>query len=128
MPFNLSVAGEAKLKGVHPDLARVVRRAITLTPVDFRVTEGMPTVGRQKQIVAAGASETMNSPHLKGHAVDLAALVGGKVCWDWPLYPRIAAAMKEAAGLEGVPLEWGAAWKRFKDGPHYQLPFKSYPE
>ena len=68
----------------------------------------------------------MNSRHITGHAVDLGAYVAGSVRWDWPLYHRIAVAVKEAARLEGVPIEWGGDWK-FKDGPHWQLPHKEYP-
>jgi len=37
--------------------------------------------------------------------------------------------MKEAARLEGVQIEWGGDWKGgFIDGPHFQLPFSTYPE
>lgn len=125
--FVLGTRSRARLQGVHPDLVRVVERAITLSPVDFTVLEGLRTVARQKQLVAAGASKTMNSRHITGHAVDLGAYVAGSVRWDWPLYHQIAAAMKQAAKAEGVPLEWGGDWRTFKDGPHFQLPHKEYP-
>jgi peptidoglycan L-alanyl-D-glutamate endopeptidase CwlK len=59
--------------------------------------------------------------------VDIAPLVAGKVRWDWPLYHRLAAAVKQAAAAEGVPIEWGGDWKRFRDGPHWQLPRREYP-
>lgn len=132
MTYTLSARSNARLAGVHPDLVRVVRRAIELTDIDFVVTEGVRTLARQKEMVATGASKTMNSRHLKAengysHAVDLAALVGGSVAWDWPLYARIAKAMKQAAKELGIPLEWGGDWKSFKDGPHFQLPWKQYP-
>jgi peptidoglycan LD-endopeptidase CwlK len=128
MTFALSRASLSTLKGVHPDLVRVVKRAIGLTKVDFRVGEGLRTATRQRQLVRSGASRTMNSRHLTGHAVDLWAIVGGQVRWDWPLYYRIADAMKQAAKLEGVPIEWGGDWSKFKDGPHYQLPWRKYPK
>lgn len=130
MAFTLGAQSRARLKNVHPDLVRVVERAIGLTPVDFRVLEGVRTLERQKQLVAAGASRTLNSRHLTGHAVDLGALIGGKIAWDWPLYSRIAKAMKEAARIEKVPLEWGGEvfGPKFRDGPHFQLPFASYPK
>lgn len=127
MTFVLGRASLARLAGVHPDLVRVVKRAIALTPVDFRVTEGLRSSERQRELVKAGASKTMNSRHLTGHAVDVVALVGGKVRWDWPLYDRIAKAFKAAAKAEGVPLEWGGDWK-MRDGPHFQLPWKQYPK
>lgn len=125
--MKLNDRSEKLLVGVHPDLVRVVRRAAEITTIDFVVTEGLRTLARQKQLVAAGASKTMKSRHLTGHAVDLAAVVGGKVRWDWPLYANLADAMKRAAIELGVPLEWGGDWKSFKDGPHFQLPWKEYP-
>lgn len=127
MSYVLSNRSLARLEGVHPDLVRVVKRAITVTPVDFVVLEGLRTKARQVQLVAAGASKTMNSRHLTGHAVDLGAYVAGSVRWDWPLYHQLAKAVKEAARLEGVPIEWGGDWRSFKDGPHWQLPHKEYP-
>lgn len=125
--FVLGSRSLQRLNGVHPDLVRVVKRAITLTKVDFTVLEGKRTLKRQRQLVAAGASQTLNSRHLTGHAVDLGAMVNGKVRWDWPLYNSIYDAMKQAAAIEKVRIEWGGNWKTFKDGPHYQLPFRYYP-
>lgn len=126
MTFALGAKSLARLEGAHPDLVRVVKRAIEITPVDFTVTEGLRTVERQRALVAAGASQTMKSRHITGHAVDLAALVLGEVRWDWPLYAKLAGAMKAAAKEVGVPLEWGGDWK-MKDGPHFQLPWANYP-
>jgi peptidoglycan L-alanyl-D-glutamate endopeptidase CwlK len=125
--YSLGVRSKARLKGVHPDLVKVVEKAIQLTTVDFTVLEGLRTPERQKALVQAGASQTMNSRHLTGHAVDLGAWVDDEVRWDWPLYHKIAAAMKEAAKQVGVPIEWGGDWRTFKDGPHFQLPRKEYP-
>lgn len=115
------------LHGVHSDLRRVFDRALQETPVDIRVIEGLRTLKRQKQLVASGASQTLRSRHLTGHAVDVVPLVGGRVRWDWPLYHRIAPAIKLAAQAEGVPIEWGGDWRTFKDGPHWQLPWSVYP-
>jgi peptidoglycan L-alanyl-D-glutamate endopeptidase CwlK len=116
---------ERNLKGVHPDLVRVVRRAAKRA--SFIVTEGLRTQARQKQLVAAGASKTMNSRHLTGHAIDVAALMSGKVRWDWPLYAAIAKGMKQAADELKVPIIWGGDWRSFKDGPHFELDRRKYP-
>jgi peptidoglycan L-alanyl-D-glutamate endopeptidase CwlK len=86
----------------------------------------MRTVERQRQLVAAGASQTMNSRHLTGHAVDLAALVAGGVRWDWPLYTALGAAVKRAAVEEQVAITWGGDWK-MRDGPHFELEWARYP-
>lgn len=125
--MTLDARSERNLKGVHPDLVRVTLRAFDAAPGTFIVTEGLRTLARQKQLVAAGASMTLRSRHLTGHAIDVAALVGGKVRWDWPLYARIAVLMKDAANDLEVSLEWGGDWKKLKDGPHFQLPWKVYP-
>jgi peptidoglycan L-alanyl-D-glutamate endopeptidase CwlK len=68
----------------------------------------------------------MRSRHLTGHAIDLAAKVDGQIRWDWPLYSCLASAMKECAVEEGIPLEWGGDWRKFKDGPHFQLSWAAY--
>ena len=127
MSFVLSKRSRERMRGVHPALIGVVERAIELTPVDFMVTEGLRTLERQAQLVRAGASRTLNSRHLSGHAVDLAALVDGAVRWDWPLYPRIAGAMKAAAAERGVALNWGGDWKSLRDGPHFELDRRLFP-
>lgn len=125
--FKLSRRSLARLDGVHPDLVRVVKMAIELTEVDFGVTEGLRTIEKQCEYVARGASKTMNSRHLTGHAVDLVAYVGADVRWDWPLYHKIADAMKRAAKELNVPIVWGGDWTSFKDGPHFELDRKVYP-
>ena len=116
-----------RLRDVHPDLAAVVERAAQITEVSFIVTEGLRTRERQAELLKVGASRTMNSRHLTGHAVDLAAVVGGKPRWDWPLYHKLADAMKAAAKELGVPLVWGGDWRTFKDGPHFELDRTKYP-
>jgi peptidoglycan L-alanyl-D-glutamate endopeptidase CwlK len=125
--FSLGPRSKQRLRGVHPDLVKVVERAIEITDVDFTVLEGLRTPERQKALVEAGASQTLNSRHITGHAVDLGAWVGDEVRWDWPLYHRIAAAMKDAAKQEGVSIVWGGGWRTFKDGPHFELDRKAYP-
>lgn len=117
------------LNGVHPDLRRVMDRALETSPLDFVVIEGLRTVERQKQLVAKGASKTMNSRHLTGHAVDVVPIgPNGKAAFDWPLYDRLAPAIKDAAAREGVAIVWGGDWKTFKDGPHFELDRSVYPE
>ena len=128
MAYKLGNRSKRRLVRVHPDLIRVVTKAIKLTAVDFTVLEGLRTVERQKVLFDKGASTTMNSRHLTGHAVDLGAWVDSTVRWDWPLYYKIADAMKDAAKAERVSIEWGGDWKTFKDGPHFQLSWSSYPK
>ena len=127
MSFRLSRRSRDRLIGVHPALIAVVERAIARTPVDFMITEGLRTPARQAALVKAGASRTLNSRHLTGHAVDVAALVEGQVRWDWPLYPRLAEAFKAAALELKTPLVWGGDWTRLRDGPHFELDRRNWP-
>lgn len=126
MTFSLSAKSLSRLDGVHPKLVAVVKLAITISPIDFAVLEGVRSIERQQALVKSGASQTMRGRHLSGHAVDLGAIVDGQVRWDWPLYDKIAVAVKEAARQLGVPIEWGGDWK-MRDGPHFQLTWKEYP-
>ena len=143
---------ELRLAGVHPDLVRVVRRAAEGGAL-FRVEEGLRTVERQRQLVAKGASQTMASRHITGHAVDVLPLVDGQPTFDWQYYFPLADAFRAAAIAEGVPVVWGGAWgqemaqyatakagqaayvarvkeagrKPFLDGPHFELARAFYP-
>jgi peptidoglycan LD-endopeptidase CwlK len=112
---------EKNLAGVHPDLARVVRRAAELSDTPFIVTEGLRTMKRQRELVAAGASKTLRSRHLTGHAIDFAPLVGGEVTWKWPPFALVAAP------ADGDVEFGGGDWRSFRDGPHIELDRKAYP-
>lgn len=152
--FILGKRSKAELKGVHPDLVKVVARAISLTTQDFSVHDGIRTVGEQRKLVAKGVSKTMKSRHITGHAVDLVPYINGKLRWEWePIY-HIAKAVRIAAKELEIPIRWGGAWDRrltdsegsvedlvngyvsrrrnagkraFIDGPHFELPRKIYP-
>ncbi len=82
--YVLGTVSKNNLKGVHPDLVKVVEKAITLTEIDFRVIDGLSFFKtRQIELVNKGASKTLNSRHITGHAVDVVALlIGGDVRWD----------------------------------------------
>lgn len=133
MTFKFSAGSIAKLEHVHPDLVRVVHRALELTPTDFAVTCGLRTPEAQRILVAARKSQSMNSRHLTGHAVDLTPWVelrkkfsDGRTV-DRPYFINVATAIKESAAELHVPLEWGGDWKTFADLYHFQLPWKYYP-
>lgn len=124
---RLSTTSERALKGVHPELVRLVREAIKGTPVDFKVLDGLRSVAQQKKNVAKGVSKTMNSKHLTGHAVDLIPLINGKATWSWPPYYKLASHIKAIARQLKIKVTWGGDWKSFKDGPHWELDPKAYP-
>ncbi len=135
MAIRLGTRSQARLSTCHPDLRRVIERAAELAPpdLDFTVLEGVRTYAQQQHYVRIGASKTLKSRHLAhpidalSRAVDIAPYVNGQVSWAWPLYYRLQRIVKLAARQLGVPIEWGGDWIRFKDGPHWQLPWKDYP-
>lgn len=120
--MSLDIKSTKALDRVHPDLVRVVERASEI--IAFRVTEGLRTKERQKQLVAQGKSRTMNSRHLTGHAVDLVDTAGS---YDDAKMREIAQAMKQAADELGVPITWGGDWTKFCDPPHFELEWHAYP-
>lgn len=125
MSYRLSQKSLNRLQGVHPELVGAVQKAIQITEQDFSVLEGLRSYERQKKLYAEGKSTTLNSRHLTGHAVDL---VPYPLSWDWDYFYPIADAMKQAARDLSVDLEWGGDWNSFKDGPHFQLSWGSYPK
>jgi peptidoglycan L-alanyl-D-glutamate endopeptidase CwlK len=153
--FKLGKKSRKELEGVHSDLVAVVERAIELTVQDFAVHDGIRTLDEQRKLVERGASKTLRSRHISGHAVDLVPYINGKLRWEWePIY-AIAEAVRFAALEQGVPIRWGGAWDRrlteieappedmvsdyvarrnnagkraFIDGPHYELPQEEYPD
>ena len=125
--YSLGARSKQRLKDVHPDMVKIVERAIEISTVDFTVLEGLRTPERQKTLMESGASQTLNSRHITGHAVDLGAWVDDQVDWSWPLYAQINAAMRTSAKELGISIVWGGGWRTFKDGPHFELDRKDYP-
>lgn len=118
--YKLGKRSLQRLKGVNPALVKVVKRAIELSEVDFTVLEGVRSEKRQRELFKKGATRTMNSYHLTGHAVDLAPW---PIDWnDTDKFVKIADAMEKAADELGVPLQWGGNWRTFVDMPHFQIP------
>tara|TARA_R110002051_G_scaffold108883_1_gene181668 strand:+ start:639 stop:1055 length:417 start_codon:yes stop_codon:yes gene_type:complete len=98
------------LQGVNGKLIEAVHHAISVTTVDFGVIEGVRSVARQKKLVNSGASQTMNSKHITGEAVDLMAYMDGRGSWEISLYDEVATAMKFGAREVDLSIRWGAAW------------------
>jgi peptidoglycan L-alanyl-D-glutamate endopeptidase CwlK len=112
-----------RLKWVHFDLVLVVEAAMKETPCF--VLEGVRTIERQRELFAKGATRTLNSRHLTGHAVDLAPT---PLDWnDLPAFKRMASVVKRKADELGVEVIWGGDWRSFYDGPHFELDRRKYP-
>ena len=147
MSYVLGNKSLSELEGVDPGLVATVHRAIQITPVDFSVHDGIRTLEEQQEYVDTGVSETLQSKHLDGLAVDLVPYINGKLRWELdPIY-QIAEAVRESARKVGVRIRWGGCWEEltnnnayprvlvdeyilmrqsmgkrpFVDGPHFEL-------
>ena len=119
MPLN--ERSRKNLVGVHPDLVLLTDAAAE--EVSFIVTEGRRSLERQKQLVAAGKSWTLDSRHLTGHAIDVVDPDGK---YDIPDMDHIAKVFKAKAKEMNIPIVWGGDWKQ-RDTPHFELDRKAYP-
>lgn len=132
MGFKLGKKSLSNLKGVHPDLVKVVKRAIELTECDFTITEGLRTKATQALYVKQGKSQTMNSKHLEGLAVDLAAWVvskdtgKGTINWNFDYYFKIADAVRKASIELGIKVKWGGAWRYLNDYDSSKKAYDAY--
>lgn len=147
--FNFGSKSLAKMQGVHPDLVKVMKLAITKSTQDFSVIEGVRTLGRQKALLAQRATTTLNSKHLPqrdgfGHAMDIAPY---PLSWKLPDFYPIVEAVRASAKELGIKVRWGGSWdilnntsaspgdlisyyssarkkqgkRPFIDGPHFEL-------
>lgn len=131
------------LKGVHPDMVKLMTAAIKKTPVDFTITEGLRTVQRQQELYRIGRRgivgehtvtqkdgvKSKSNHQAKsdgyGHAVDLYPYYNGSVQVQDKGVPaaqkKIAAHIKSVAKELGIKIVWGGDWKTPYDPPHFEL-------
>lgn len=123
------------LAGIHPDLRRVMDRALQESPIDMVINEGLRTLERQRKLLAIKATKTLKSRHITGHAIDFYAMVDIDTDGDIEfvemsnprLMKQISDAIKAAAVKEDVAIVWGGDWRTFKDLPHVELDRRKYP-
>ena len=153
--YSWGLRSNQNMSGIHPDLRKVMDRAVQLTTIDMTVIEGLRSVERQRQLFNQGHTRTMNSRHITGHAVDVVPWVDGAISWDWKHYYPVADAILKAAKEVNIPIVWGGAWHLlpfnqwdkgskqaseayvaprkkegrsvFLDGPHFELDKQVYP-
>ena len=121
---------EKNLATLEPVTARIVRelvRRLQAEGLNFKVTSGTRTWAEQTRLYAQGRTAKGNkvtnakagqSWHNFGVAADLTAFdrAGKRPKWDGAEYDRMGAIAQE------LGLEWGGAWRKFKDRPHVQRP------
>jgi len=108
--FKLGKTSKSRLEGIDGRLIRGVGYAINITKVDLFVVEGMRDIAQQEWNVASGASQTMDSKHLIGEAVDIAAYVDRKAVWEGHSMFTVCEAMRRGFQHQGTAVRWGGAW------------------
>lgn len=139
MSYQFGLRSRQRLSGVNPDLVAVMKKAISISTQDFSIIEGIRSVERQRQLYKSGKSQTMNSRHITGDAIDL---VPYPVSWEFEDFYPIADAVIQACKDLDIAVRWGGNWKvkdlrewdgtaeelvdaydgEFYDLPHFEIP------
>ena len=126
------------LKGVHPNLVKVLKAAILNSPIDFSIVEGLRTTSRQQSLYAQGrtakgsivtyADGVKNKSNHQaksdgyGHAIDFAPYINGELDWnDHSKFKTIADHIVKTGQSLGIKITAGYYWKKPYDPPHIQL-------
>lgn len=118
--FKFSNNSLKNLEGVDKEIAELAMLAISYSEVDFGVSEGLRLKERQKKLLDEGKTQTLNSKHLEGLAVDVFAYVEGKAVWDYRYYFPIVEAFKKAQEklrnekYPNLEIRWGGCWKKLR--------------
>lgn len=114
------------LEGVDAHLVELFNRVVE--HFDCAILSGVRTAEHQKELVAAGLSQTLNSRHLTGDAVDVAPY---PIDWhDITRFYLFGGYVLGVASQLGVRVRWGGDWNGnldtrdngdFDDLVHFEL-------
>ena len=110
MQYIFSKRSINNLLGISPDLVRVAYGSLEVTRVDFIIVQGLRTIEEQMENIKNKRSQILDSKHIAGRAIDIAAYVDGTVSWESQFYIDIANAFSTAAKKFAIPIRWGGAW------------------
>jgi len=128
--YTYSTRSKKELSTVHRDLQLLMEVALKIGLFDLTVIKGTRTFFRQKFLFATGATKTMDSRHLTGHAVDIGIFKGGKIDYeDEQAYYVLAGLIYTLAAQLGIKVRWGGNWDKdtdmndqnFNDLVHWEL-------
>lgn len=147
--YVLSEASIEKMKGVHPKLIELMKKAISNSPYDFKIVQGLRTAEYQNSLYQQGRTRlgkivtkldgyNRKSNHQAkadgyGHAVDIAVCgyydrngIYVKYTTDTEMFDNkklveISRHVKAVAKEMGLEIVWGGDWKTLYDTPHYEL-------
>lgn len=130
-PFYFGANSKKNLAGVHPKLAAIAEKALSLSTVDFSIIDGVRTIEEQRKYFAQGASRTMKSKHLIqpdgfAHAIDIGIIengvyLKGNTQDDQRKYYLVKDAFMQAAKVLGVSITWGGQFRDLVDLGHFEL-------
>ncbi|ASW73938.1 hypothetical protein IQ37_18730 [Chryseobacterium piperi] len=141
MKYRLGARSLRNLEGVHPNLQKIIKTAISDSPVDFTVVEGLRTTARQQALFAQGRTQPgprvtnvdgirrrsnhQAKPDGFGHAVDIYPYFLGQVQVNHKDTIKnlrlIAGHIKKVARSLNLEISWGGDWRSFYDPPHFEL-------
>ena len=116
----------AALEGVDHRLIMLANAVLQIH--DCTVTEGLRTLEKQKEAYDRGASKTMDSRHLTGHAIDMYPY---PIDWkDTKRFYVFGGMVLAVAKMLQVPIRWGGNWdsdddftdNEFNDLGHFEIP------
>lgn len=145
--YILGEASKEKLKGVHPQLVKLMTEAVKESPYDFRIVQGVRTAEYQNELYQQGRTKpgkvVTNCDGFKnksnhqakadgyGHAIDIficGVVENGQYRkfttqegYDNKKMTLVAAHVKNVAQKLGIVIKWGGDWSKFKDYPHFEI-------
>ena len=132
--YKFSRTSEKRLMYLHPNLQKFFIELLKISPYDFSISQGVRNAEEQNKLYQQGRTtsgkiitncdgyEKKSKHQVKadgfGYAGDIAILVDGKATWEEKYYKEVARAGRVL--MQKYNVEWGGAWKKFKDLPHFE--------
>lgn len=127
------------LKGLHPNLCKIIKTVINNISVPFIITEGVRSTERQQELYAQGRSTpgkvvtncdgvvNKSNHQVKddgyGYALDLYPFINGQIRIHEPYVPEILQIIADHIKKRGTDLNininWGGEWE-MKDYSHFE--------
>lgn len=128
MGFKFSQRSLNNLKGIHPNMVRLMNEAIKTAPIDFVITEGVRTAQRQQELFKQGRSKCDGIKKKSNHQVKSDGFGYAVDLYPLPVdynnkqaFKTLAGHIKQVANRLNIKISWGGDWKSFVDMPHYEL-------
>lgn len=129
---RFGTSSRAELATVHFDLQKLSHLALEVSPIDFRILQGIRTFDEQLKAFKGGFSKIdprkSKGRHMVGCAIDFAVFdpKSGKLTFAYPeRYATVRAAFYEASKQTGIPIR---TLEKMGDLGHVELPRSYMPD